>query len=116
MSLPRISDPIDEGAFSGRKRKNHSVRSIVTSIKNTGSIEQQRLSLRDALGHPEVRAVATPIGMNTEDVRVSQYIVDNIQKVIATIYDAFKSNPNGKITSDAHTFLNVISMCVVETP
>ena len=125
MSYPRIDEPINEVAFrlpddghdrSARNRNNESVKAIVSAATSAVTIDKQILALRDALGHPCIRAVASSIVLNLEEVQVSLYIVDNMNKVIAAKYENCKSKNNKRLNNDAHTFMNAISLCIVETP
>lgn len=130
LSNPAIKGPVDERAYvapskqgdnvrsqgAARKEKSRCVRGIVDAVVGAGTISQQRLALRDALGHPKIRDVASSIGLNVEEVQVALYIKDNIKKMVAAIYENCKNSSNGSMNMDAHSFLNAISMSVVETP
>ena len=97
--------------------KCRSIHDIVTAVTNAVAIEHQRLALRDAFGHPEIRAVASSIGINLEEVLVELEIMSNIKSLIAAIYDTCKSNnANGTMNTDAHAFVTAISMSVCQTP
>jgi len=68
------------------------------------------------LGHPDIQAVDSSIGLNLDEVKVAMYILENMKKMIAAIYDKCKSSKCGQMHTDAHSFLSAIATCIVETP
>ena len=106
MSKSSIKGPVDENAFrvhsrdgrggivagstrrtdcAARQEKRTRIRDIVRSVTEAGNIQQQRLALRDALGHPEIRDVATSIGVNVQEAQAAVNMMNNVKGLISSV-------------------------------
>ena len=130
ISKPMLDGPVNDRAFlvhgkytvgakcsekAAHTANHRSVKNIVAAVLDAGNIEQQRLALRDALGHPDVKVIASSIGLNTDRVKIALDAFDNLTRIVEAIITASKSK-NGGVNTDVKAFLLAIAMCINETP
>ena len=99
-----------------RKAKNRYVKSLVECLKKCGSFEQQRLALRDALGHPEVRDVASSIGLKVEEATIGLDLLSNIKKTPESTQQISSSSRDANASRNCKTITNAIVLSCVHTP
>ena len=122
LSEPALRGPVNEDAFrknwtdgAARVAKHRKVTAIVKSVASAGNEDQQRLALREALGHPDIQDLASSIGINLEEVKVALFMVRNLKNLVTSIYDKCKIN-NNRMSLDAQAFLRGLAMGVLPTP
>ena len=86
------------------------------SVTESVNIQQQRLALRDALGHPEIRDVATFIGVNVQEAQAAVNMMNNVKGLISSVYNNYQSKKGCAMNEDAKALIKAIVTAIVPTP
>jgi len=127
LTKAAVSTPVNESAFdmnraSGKKRKKLAAErkkqrmslTIVEAIEEVGNFEEQRLALRDALGHPRVRDVASSLGHNIESQEVAAFVLKQNSRLISSISGNESKRGRGNAASQA--MLNAAATLAASSP
>ena len=74
------------------------------------------MALRDALGRPEIRNVATSIGVNVQEAQATVNVMYNVNGLISSVYNNYQSRKGRAMNKDAIALIKVIVTAIVPTP
>ena len=127
LTKAAVSTPVNDKAFdinraTGKKRKSDTARrykclmvqKIVDAINSVGEFEEQRLALRDALGHPRVRKVAASLGFDIESHKVAAHLLKQTSKLVISVNDKKSNRGRGNVASQ--TMLNAAATLAASSP
>ena len=70
--------------------------------------------MRNFLGDPQIKDIAASIGINFEQDRVGQHILDQWRKIMYRAQNT--TNKNHRISNDRHAMLKSLAVAAVKTP
>lgn len=96
------------------KAKNYEKRKVIKAFRTTGSFEQRRLVLLHFLSDPEIRDIASSIGVNLREVRVARHILQCYRKLLNR--SQTNTNKNGRLIHIKRAMVHSLSVAASKTP